>query len=661
MNEGWSIKLQVNGGGVPLFNEWELVYKSAQTGYKLTQGKMSITGQEPLVVTHQSDSTAAVLARAIEQNKMLALEISILDNVNAAASFDWDTALNNVHTLARHLSGATSTAVRSASGGQNVRIAIKPDTATNTTYYDVQWGKVDTSAAYYTAESQQGSTQVGTKGAWFCPITLTLKDSGYRASFTLRNDLPSSPHMLEDSNADGLPDGWVIRLAATTTINTAYYLTGGKSMRVDSTGGALSGVEIGTGAVTPALGTNISATVWLFVGAGTARVVLRDGADTAIQVVNALPANAIKSTVGAIGNTWYQFHVYGVNVAAGAKLTVDSLDGTGIFYVDNAYLTTGTLAAPQAFCSSSSLKNRYDPANTSAATRQQINYLDVWGVPGDLPALIKTAAAPTTGSGSQYILSKYTDGVNLSANVPYWQDSADYSAGTDTWSTGTGTTDNHYFRLASGTASGRLTRAVDWKYFANMPVVLYAAIRASTTASSISFQVNSLSIFDITTPLTFWQSDAVSVNVVNAWELHNIGLVNLTDITQNDQSKNLYVDLTVTNSGSNTFDFDFVVLLPIGYGDDYLIGKSNIALPAATNIPPILIDGVNEVVRRGADYLKQPFVGRLWSLIPQTTNRMLFLETSQDSATTYNGLTIATDPVITLTVTPRTSHLLGTA
>jgi len=250
MNSNWSIKLQVGSGGVTNYNEWELVYKppSTQTKYQLTQGAASITGQDPIVITHASDNAAAVLARAIEQNKAATLEISIFDNVNA--TFDWDEALNNVHTLARHLSGASSTAVRSATGGADkVRIAIKPDTATNTTYYDIQWGALDTSASYYQAVSQGGSATINSKGAWFCPVRLTFKDGGYGDSFILRNDLPSSPHMIEDTDADGLSDGLTLVGAPTPTRMTNRYLTGGISQKLTTDNASNQGIQTATVAV----------------------------------------------------------------------------------------------------------------------------------------------------------------------------------------------------------------------------------------------------------------------------------------------------------------------------------------------------------------------------------------------------------------------------
>ena len=99
---------------------------------------------------------------------------------------------------------------------------------------------------------------------------------------------------------------------------------------------------------------------------------------------------------------------------------------------------------------------------------------------------------------------------------------------------------------------------------------------------------------------------------------------------------------------SGTFDIDSIFLVPVT--DGFLIGKASVS-------QDFFADGLigQAFSNFNAD---SSFVGNVFDMIPgNETTRIRWL--SADYPTNY--FTIANTNQITLTVTPRTSHLLGTA
>jgi hypothetical protein len=433
-------------------------------------------------------------------------------------------------------------------------------------------------------------------------------------------------------------------------------------MRVDATGAALDGVE--TDIVTCAIGTSISATVAVFVGAGTARVVLRDGADTAIQVKNAVSANALSSVVGPLGNNWYIFHVSGTNAAANAKLSIDSADGNGIFYIDNAYLQIGTTTAPKAWASSAALKNRYDPAATTAATRQQINYLDVWGVPGDAPALVKNTITIPAVSRSTIIASRHTSGVYDATAVRSWIESDEFTttAGTGAWSdvVDAARTDAHYTRYTEKAGAGPYSAAratilmtgSTARAFAKAPRRVFGILRASTV--DIKFLLLSgIAGVNLSNPKT---ATGVSVSAINTWEFVDLGIINakglLPDVVTTDADQEVSVSVQVSGtSASSTCDIDALMIFVAQ--DEFAIWVGVEDTKAAGG--NIIFDGTEKAVISEGSAIYESALGGLWYLHPNVTNRLLLAIAGTDDAHV-----LADTLTLSLFIIPRTSHLLGT-
>lgn len=673
MNENWEVNLLVGDGDVEGYNKFSLVYvATTQEKYKLDQNVGTITGQQPIVLEHVGDVEAPVPARLVEANKLGNWRLSVYDDENTPPS--WDSIFNNTSILTRHFSGATSTAARHTVNGtaQEVRVQIIPEGATNSTYYTVQSGYADTSRSYWTPESQQSDGTTSQRGVWFIPINFTFDDAGKGEPFTLRNDLPSSPHFIEDSNSDGLADGWTLTGTPATSIETTNYLAGGKAQAFQAPASATdSGIN---SFVSLSGGEDIVAYVWINFGSGSddVSVILQEsGATPNIIQEKRLQrsdpmAIADKSIINILGLTWYRVVVSGTanGSANGVQLRVRRKSTYGatltVFNVDNAYLQTGTLIAPDGWCSSSSLKNRYDPTSTSAATRQQINYLDVWGIPGDLPATFDYSldGGGTGTAESGFVMSALSDGENLVTDWLHLIDSADsILSSTGTTTADASRIDGSYERFSAPGTLATLdplggigtTGFGDW--LAKVPARVYAIARTSNLLHTLKLS------WDL--PGT-GQNDIAEFDTVNKWELLDLGLLNVSsDAERAIVMFDIDVDITF-----GTVDIDALVFLPAQ--DEKLV-----IVPTSEEIllsPFFSSFGNDEYITHIRSINSQTYApkityaGGLWKVHPgNITNRLVLTTVGSFSNSNEQEIDIAATTDVSLTVTPSTSHLLGTA
>ena len=224
----WSAKLQSGSGGVAGYNEFEMVYDAAsQTAYKLKYG-FNLGNQSPDVLYHTPDNGSPVPVRSKGNNRLIFLTFDIPPQA------DWDTIASKTAAIARLVDGPYSQAVRAQTRGdvEKVRVAIKPDGATYTTYFYVLTGFMDTAQAF--------SDPVAIINVMGRSITLALtcEPFGCGDTFTLSNSLVSSPHMIVDTDADGLADGWADYGTPTETVLSTLYLVGGYSQKVTADSGS---------------------------------------------------------------------------------------------------------------------------------------------------------------------------------------------------------------------------------------------------------------------------------------------------------------------------------------------------------------------------------------------------------------------------------------
>jgi hypothetical protein len=167
-----------------------------------------------------------------------------------------------------------------------------------------------------------------------------------------------------------------------------------------------------------------------------------------------------------MGNTWYRVPVSTTSLPSGndVQIIVQSINGAATYYVDGAYVELGTSTAPKAWMSARAIDNRNDPQSTSAATENYLNYIDVWGIPGDAPALTDfrlTGDSNASGSFDILVASSIADGTTLAANHFHWieSDATEVSypgSGIGSWTDQTGSTNDHYKQFAA-TGSGSVT------------------------------------------------------------------------------------------------------------------------------------------------------------------------------------------------------------
>lgn len=633
----WSAKLQSGTGGTTGYNEWETVYDaSTQTAYKLKYG-FSLGNQAADVLYHTPDNGSPVPVQATGANRLIFLTVDVPKQAN------WDTVNEKVAALARLIDGPYSQAVRAQTTGDanKVRVAIKPDGATYTTYYEVLHGFMDTSQAF------TESAAVLNTMARNITIALTCAPFGYGDSFILQNGLPSSPHFLIDSNADGLADGW--NKSGTPTLSLSLTsLIGPYSQLVQA---ASAGDGVYSAQVSSLNST--AAFVWTRISSGTVVYKLRNVTDASDIVTLSLTSATIaaaadKTYVGKSGNTWYRLNLSGA--VAGTKNTrieTAANGGAATYYLDAAYLAASTVSAPPAFSSGYTLTNN------------GVNWLDFWGIPGDVPALMRYELSGI--SDVALVMGKKTDGTQLASYVRYIiQDT--YFANGSTWAT----TSNYTRASADGSVSDPYTATsggddgqTTAKAIAETIWKVYAVARASATDNGLYAQWTA----DL---VNYYDTDTVTATTANTWELWDLGILNPKGIVMptnplDPESKSPIVSSFVYSTfgirlvsvipSSGTVDIDYLLLVPIS--EEHIVLNNTAAILAGD------LRAVFALVASTTPAYFTDWRGSMWTAAsgPRMT-RLVYHD--------YNlgGVANETNPgddlTISTTVIPRTSHLFGT-
>lgn len=618
---------------------YDFIYDAAsQANYSLRKGLRAVM-EDTQVLQHIPDNGTPVPVWGNDRPRTIFLTKDVRGDTV-------DEVLNKIIDIKRMIDGADQQALRYWTDGDVNRVdfKIQRENATNHTLNPVRWGWVDDSGAHYNAAAVKNGFAIGIL------VVLHVSPYGEGATITLRNDLPSSPHFIEDSSGNGLADGWNQQGTPMTSIAKTKSLIGGQSQRVETDSSTTEGISSDN--IAASSGVDVVAYAWVFVQSGDdVTVQVRNGAGTVLEaktVTTAGGSDYDKTAVGEGGDTWYRvsFSTTTTNTN-GVLLYIIRASGdasaTTVFFVDGCYVELSQDTVPSAWCSTSAIENRYD---VTSGNESRINYFDVWGIPGDSDALVDLSVDATSGTNTINIISRIT-GNNIH-DILYWRESDQYTSLVGSWSTSTGTSDNHFFQLASGSATGQIGNSEDWQYLVKQSLRVFVIGRSSSTTPTVEVKIYGAS--PLLSGSEIASTDAVSVNAANTWELLDLGLLNLTEYA--DGTSDLYEVVDVADAGSATVDIDAVIFLPIR--DEFMMVEIDDLSGAASSTKDYTTNGGKKQVRGFDGFLKQQ-KGSIWYAKPTKENRYIFFMIEDDAENT-----LATAVTITLIVTPRTRHLLGT-
>ena len=598
----------------------------------------------PDILQHMPDYGENKVVRVEDKDRTAILQLRITGD-------DWDDVYNNLATLRRWLHEAE----RAEIDGDAVQVDLQllrdaTSTASNATNHRIKAGWI---------EGDNSFTPFAQKSEQVNDVVMTLILAPYaekKATISLYNMLLSSPHMVEDSNADGLADGWGLWDTPATSLSTTKYLVGDQAQRIVTNDTVQQGVFTDT--VTNTASTAAAGYVWAHVVTGTWDLILYDvdapGAlDTVVMDATGTNADAGYSMVGAGGNTWYRYTVSdnaipGFNDVVLLVTSAVFVVGYDI-YVDAAYLRLGVNTVPAAWASTANIENRNDPV----IAESNINYLDVSLIPGDAPAQMLYSNYITDAARDFYhVVALEQDAGDLAVDVPYIIDAASFTktSGTGTWDetegAGAALNNNNYGQYVedageNGCQLGYIFPSAAAAIIAGREFKVYVACSSDVDSTYLSLSV---AAYDGTV-----QSRTAGIFAVNNYELKYIGVFRptpLLDSVAAFSTATLYLNVDgITNT--KVFNLDCIFLMPVDMG--LVVTKQLIDHTA------IHIDGPRN--SSYTDFNASDYVGKPFDLLPgRVTNRLRVL--NYDAATDdYNSA----DPfVIEVVLTARTRHLLGT-
>jgi hypothetical protein len=608
--------------------EIELIYAAgSQEEYKLQYGTR-VSVPEPAVLVHQPDDGESQPIRAVDRDREMYLTMNVPGD-------DWDAVIDAVTRLKRMVDGAHSQALRYWTIGDVDRVVLRVQKNGSANYTDlpIKWGFVDDSTAYYTSIQ----TEIG----WQIVVMLVVAPYGEGAPITLRNDLASSPHFIEDSNSDGLADGWTL-FGTSAALNTTRYLIGGQSQSLNV---SASGSEyITSDVVSASAGLDAVGYIWICEPTETADPVslrLLNGSSTLITSVTFNPSSPTgydKTATGANGDTWYRYTVSGNNGGVtGFRLQVlrdgGAASATGTYYLDAAYLEIDQTVVPEAWCSTTSIENRHDP---DSSNEDQINYIDIWGVPGDSPAML-SQSIQAGGSHAYLVVNRCRD------------------------ATGSG---DYYFAHIEGETTSVTSPDGGWALNQSVQSLStasggqYRRIEVPSTSENafLSFSIGDYSegfrafmrarISNTALKIRMADNDYVEFNASSTWETIDLGYAP-NDIARNAiGGGNDKLKLTIEPTSAGYYiDIDEFLVFPATTDGLLIVEWTGVLL--------LTIDSTYGVAyTSGAQ--TAPTLGSLYSILPAEPQRLVYMTYAAD-----NSYDLDDTLDVTFTITPRTRHLLG--
>jgi hypothetical protein len=629
--------------------EIELIYAAgSQEDYKLQYGTR-VSVPEPAVLVHQPDDGESQPIRAVDRDREVYLTMNVPGD-------DWDAVIDAVTRLKRLCDGAHSQALRYWTIGDVDRVVLRVQKDGSSRYTDlpVKWGFVDDSGAYHTSIQ----TEIG----WQIVVMLVVAPYGEGAPIALRNDLASSPHFIEDSNSDGLADGWTI-IGGSGALNTTYYLVGGQSQELTVTS---SGAQyINSDTVTASTSSDGVGYIWICEPTGTADPVtirLLNGSNGTISFETfdpAAPADYDKTATGAAGETWYRYSVTGNNGGtSGLRIQVIRGSGdasaAGTYYLDAAYLEVDQTVVPEAWCSTSSISFHYDDE------AEVINYVDFWGIPGDAPAKIdqKLNAGTITSSSATLVMSAYRQ-ITSAGDLLLFIDSDHFIVGAGGLGGSTqasaAAVHGDFERTPSGAFTDTLILTIEFtnnaaslnrfKQIHRSAYRFLGLVKYNNVGTATFKKLNIGDVFQ-----GEYVCDPVTLNAATHWQIIDLGYFRPGNTVENyiaGGDIELYID---QSAAGTQVDIDGIFVIPVD--EHYAVLDSFV--PAGTG--EAFITHEPRQVYNQSSFAKMQYVGDPFvKLHPKEYQRIAYV-----SFFTSNNRTYIDDSIIvTYTITPRTRHLLG--
>ena len=608
-------------------------------------------------VTLVVPATGATIVSALRPTDRV-IEFAVKINTTSAA-----TAANALTDIKLLVDGDNQIAANEDESP--VYLALERNAGNGTMLHRVRWGNVDDGTAHFSEFTQGAYAANGVR------IRLVVESAGLaETAITLRNRLVNGDFALA---AAGLATSWTLIGAPTAANETTSFLINGRSQKITA-----ASANLGLGSEDIANVSSAAGYMWVRITSGSVVVALRDitgGSDLDNAVLDATDSNSVSDMTAKddAGNTWYRVPVSWSGSSTTVDLAARSSGGAATFFVDAAYLATGTTTVPNAWSSYYAISNRADRTTTNPT---YVNYIDYWGVPGDMPAFLKMNTDSSGYSSSNPLInywSKATDALYSVANAQHWAESdqgsyAVATGGTGAWSDRTGTTDNHYKRFTEGVTNNGGYVEFGSGFFAltdttvnafwSIPRRVLALCRANTTNVTITGSV----VMNFGgTRVTVESNDATGVGAANNWEWVDLGVMNRVGAFSADSSSNVTVSMMsrIDIDGlANTETFDIDAVLFLYAQDDGLMTFTTRA--NGNQIENYRIAGQYESVLsigNASDIADatEVVIGNCWTVAPGNRVTRTVWAFSDDEDTTV----ITANMGIETTLTPRSRLLLG--
>lgn len=608
--------------------------------YRVRSRNFKITQPAPAVQYHEPSDGPPQYIRAEDSIKTAVMTIDVL-------GADREASNRSLNILKQWIDGPDSYAALAQADPDSydkVQLYIQLEDHTAGTYHDAIIGNVNDGAAQY-HELQDTDSIYGVI------VSMDLHPHGRLAKIHLRNDLASSPHFIEDSNSDGLADGWTQTGSPTLTIDSTYYIIGGKSQKMVTDNS--SGQYIETAATAATAGSDLVAYIWIAAPSDTGdpiTITLKDGASTTIDTGTfdpEAPAGYDMTTTGAAGATWYRYSLSGSNVAGSAKIRAirAAADATQIttVYFEMAYLQVDATTIPDPFSSCATVSSQYEPGTST----DRINYLDIWNPPGEKPAIldqILTYSGIAEPHGAA--IGRMSEAPGDPTFSPLFFDNGDltFTAGSGTLSTPTDASriGGDYERHTSDGAGCTVTVPIPAAVFDKLGSTPYRVIvygRVSDTG--ITFQAQA-SANEYATAI----ADPIAVNAASTWYVIDCGMI-LPSRRRFSRdymtSGTIDLDIYIANTTStDTADIDAVALIPAA-ADGFIATRNDHILNSEGAIAKLDISGETYI----------PEYGRLATIPAGKITRLFYALSTGPASYEHN---IARKAEIDLYITPQAKH-----